>query len=114
MSFKFNPITATLDLVGQDGAASENFSYKRIPQNATVLIPEEQIMLCYESLDVEGTLDLEGYLAFVESSMDNFSYELVEETRKVKIPSGQQMLVDRFINVEGVLDIEGKLIIVEV
>lgn len=57
MSFKFNPITGLLDLVNE---TTQNFSYKKIVTGQTVTIPENQQMLYVGTIEIDGTLIING------------------------------------------------------
>jgi len=62
MSFKFNPLTRQLDLVGSSGGSSsqENFSYSTVVTGSTVTIPIYQQMLYVGPLTIDGTLVVDG------------------------------------------------------
>ncbi len=57
MSFKFNPITGLLDLVNE---TTQNFSYKKIVTGQTVTIPENQQMIYVGTIEIDGTLIING------------------------------------------------------
>ncbi len=61
MSFKFNPITGQLDLVGSGSSiAPDNFSYSTVVTGSTVTIPINQQMLYVGPLTIDGTLVVDG------------------------------------------------------
>lgn len=66
MSFKFNPLTGSLDLVTED-----NFSYTYIIDGATKTIPTNQQMIVYNSLTIDGTLAIDGELVILDDKIHN-------------------------------------------
>lgn len=44
---------------------SSNFSYKTIPENTCMRVPEYQEMILYDKIIIQGKLILKGDLAFV-------------------------------------------------
>lgn len=60
MSYKFNPLTGTFDIVNPD-----NFSYNYIKLGCTVCVPLHQQMIVAEYLDAFGDIDLYGDLVII-------------------------------------------------
>ena len=46
------------------GSGAENFSFHKVAQDDSVLIPQNQHMIC-TSVEVDGFLDVEGGLVFL-------------------------------------------------
>lgn len=67
MSWDFNPFTGTFEQVGAGGvsSSSDNFSYETIASGVTVTIPLYQQMMVADTIDVEGTLNVNGTLMVI-------------------------------------------------
>ena len=66
MSFKFNPLTGKLDLVEND-----NFSHSTIALGVTKTIPENQQMIVYNAVNVDGSLTIDGELVILDDKIHN-------------------------------------------
>ena len=73
MSFKFNPFTGKLDLVN---SSEDNFSYIYIIEANQVTIPENQQMIVYDSITVDGELIIDGDLVI----FDNRNHAIIYST----------------------------------
>jgi len=68
MAFKLNPLTAKLDLVSID---DENFSYNNITEDNEIEIPENQQMIVYNTLSIDGSLVINGDLVILDDKVHN-------------------------------------------
>lgn len=63
MGIKLNPFTGKLDLVSEE---VDNFSYNYIITGSTTTIPENQQMLVYEEITIDGVLNIDGELVIID------------------------------------------------
>lgn len=68
MPFKLNPLTGELDLVSID---DENFSYNNVAADSEVEIPENQQMIVFEDINVDGELTINGDLVIFDDKVIN-------------------------------------------
>ena len=68
MPFKLNPLTGELDLVSID---DENFSYNNVAADSEVEIPENQQMIVFEDINVDGELTINGDLVIFDNKVIN-------------------------------------------
>lgn len=109
MSFRFNPITGKLDLVGSAATPkADNFSYSLIPDGSSVTIPAGQHML-YRDLRVLGALHVDG--AIYEAAQDSleFSWTEIVEGQVVVVPSNRELFVSPGFVVRGDLRVTGRM-----
>jgi len=66
--FKLNPLTGELDLVSID---DENFSYNNVAADSEVEIPENQQMIVFEDINVDGELTINGDLVIFDNKVIN-------------------------------------------
>jgi len=66
--FKLNPLTGELDLVSID---DENFSYNNVAADSEVEIPENQQMIVFEDINVDGELTINGDLVIFDDKVIN-------------------------------------------
>lgn len=55
-------LSTQYDLPSTGTVTQDNFSYKTIAINKTVLIPEDQQMAVFEGINIDGTLNIDGQL----------------------------------------------------
>jgi len=90
MGVKLNFFTGKLDLVSKE---VDNFSYNYVTSTKTLNIPENQQMLVYEGITVDGILDVDGELVLLDFTIPSRSidtstsesinigvYELIRQT----------------------------------
>jgi hypothetical protein len=113
MSFKFNPITGNLDLVGSGGStpgSGGSFSYQTILSGTSVTIPENQSMIYHNNIRVLGDLMTRGDLIEnYDDSQDEWPRSKVEIGETVVINKNRVMFY-RNLNVAGNLRILGDLL----
>ena len=68
MPFKYNPLTDKLDVVSID---DENFSYNNVAADCEVEIPENQQMIVFEDINVDGELTINGDLVIFDDKVIN-------------------------------------------
>ena len=68
MPFKYNPLTDKLDVVSID---DENFSYNNVAADCEVEIPENQQMIVFEDINVDGELTINGDLVIFDNKVIN-------------------------------------------
>jgi len=68
MPLKFNPFTGELDLISVE---DENFSYNYVEETKTVTIPQNQQMLVYDALTIDGSLIINGELVILDDKIHN-------------------------------------------
>jgi hypothetical protein len=112
MSFKFNPITGSLDLVGSGGSvpgSGTSFSYQTILAGTTVTIPENQAMIYPNNISILGDLITRGDLIEnYDDSQDEWPRSKIEEGETVVI-NPKRVMFYRNLNVAGNLRILGDL-----
>jgi hypothetical protein len=109
MSVIFNPFTGNFDFTGSGGGGGssvDNFSYKLVSSGVEVIIPIEQEMVLASGIDIDGQLEIEGSLEFVDSDNEQTSHWQ-------KVPSGKVVYVptDRVLFFTSGFDIDGELIL---
>jgi len=75
MGLKLNPFTGKFDLVS---IGPENFSYNYIATGKSVLIPDNQQMLVYINITVDGTLTVDGDLVVLDQKQSERVLETSE------------------------------------
>ena len=111
MSFKFNPITGKLDLVGSPAQASpDNFSYKLIEVGESKTVPVNQQMLFDGNILVQGNLMVLGEIKEITKTDDEgFFYTTILLSENVKVRENRLLLYKDNIMVLGNLNVLGTL-----
>lgn len=113
MSFKFNPLTGNLDLVGDGGSGSaspDNFSYTTIAEGELVTIPDGQEMVHSLDLMVRGDLMVQGNtFQIVDASDQGFFWTTIPVNTSVRVPVNRLMLYVSPLHVDGNLMVNGLL-----
>lgn len=106
MSFKFNPLTGKLDLVGS-GSGADNFSYNLIPDGSVVTIPENQQMLVDGHVTVLGHMLVSGELVDISGRQkEQFFYDLIDDV--VVVEANRLLLYKQHVTVTGHLRVLGR------
>ena len=66
LNYRFNPLTHGFDLIEPD-----NFSYSTIAVGETKTIPENQQMIVFDALTVDGELVLDGQVVILDDKIHN-------------------------------------------
>lgn len=112
MSYKFNPFTGNLDLVGEGDTilGADNFSYFEVAEFNTVTIPEGQEMLFKRDLMVRGDLLVRGdAVQLADASEQSFFWSEIPSTTTVRVPVNRLMLYVSPFMVRGNLFVSGLL-----
>lgn len=114
MSFKFNPFTGKLDLVGSGsggGSSSpDNFSYKVISVGETVEIPANQQMLVDGHIRVLGHLLVSGELVDISNRKpEQFFYDTISDGECVVVEPKRLLLYKDHITIQGHLRVLGRM-----
>lgn len=108
MSFKFNPTTGKLDLVGSSGAG-QNFSHKKIDNGLTVVIPVNQQMIIDGGIKIHGQLTIGGSLKMLPDKQSELSVKNIN--RQLIIPLNEQMVIKGKIKIRARIFIRGSLVL---
>ncbi|MFO0447767.1 MAG: hypothetical protein ACK52I_03595 [Pseudomonadota bacterium] len=112
MSFKFNPLTGNLDLVGKGDTitGADNFSYTEIDAGQLVTVPAGQEMVHSIDLMVRGDLLVQGNTYHIpDASQAGFFWTLITVNNAVRVPLNRLMLYVSPLRVDGLLMVEGLL-----
>lgn len=111
MSFKFNPLTSNLDLVGSSASTSDqNFSFTTVDIAQTLVVPEGQEMVHSLDVMVRGNLMVRGNTFHIPDSQDlGFFWTKIPANTRVKVPENRLMLYVSPLLVLGNLMVDGLL-----
>jgi len=113
LSYRFNPFTGNLDLVGSGGSSSpDNFSYQVIRSSAVVEIPLGQEMLVSEGVQIDGELVLNGVLTILDLTPDSVCpLNPVPSGRKLSVFASEQCLIYDELIIDGEVFNDGQIIL---
>lgn len=111
MSFKFNIFSGTFDIVGQSssGPSANNFSYIKIPQGKTVVVPQNEQMLFVGPITIDGTLRVIGEIRDMTPQESFYGWRVIPIDKVVVIPSNRQMLFTAGMRILGSVRVQGEL-----
>lgn len=108
MAFKFNPFTGTLDVVDPN---DPNFSYLKVSEGESVLVPANQQMLFDGIITVDGTLEVDGEVnQIVDYTFWAYSWNKIPADVSLLVPVHRDMLVEQGLQVEGRLTVDGRVV----
>jgi len=115
MSFKLNPLTGALDLVGKGGDVTldQGFSYVSIPTGQTVTIPLNQQMLYKGDIRVVGDFIVRGESRQVPDAPLPFAWNTIGTAEAVTVPANRDLLFAKNLRVLGYLRVLGNLMQVD-
>lgn len=114
MSYRFNPFTGQLDIVGAGGGGTSvpNFSYDYISPTESIEVPAGQEMLLASDLVVDGELILTGQVIFLSLEPDSICpLNPVPANRKLSIFASEQCLIYDELTVDGEVYNDGEIIL---
>lgn len=110
MSFKFNPLTGELDLVGSGGDAERRFDIYKLPTGESLEIPENDQAFYSLPPIIEGDLMVSGYLLPVGSAeREEYFFTKIEQDKTIRVKKNRLLLYVQSLLVEGNLLVEGDL-----
>lgn len=112
MSITFNPFTGNFDFVGtSSGGGADNFSYKKVIEGQSIVVPENQQMLVDGDLNVFGDLMIRGEVKEITKRSDDngFFFTKIKTHEFVTVKTDRLLLYKNNLMVQGNLKVLGDM-----